>query len=193
MSLSYNYPPQYAYPSAPPVYRALPAPPRLHWVWVLVLSIVTVGIFWALWMVVQAHWVKKATANVRAFAWSLAYAVFIAGYWLAAIVGSVFIAFRYNPAIYAVFRDTLADLKLAVGFVLYVAAASMLRSALESSPMKIPLHGLGTYFLGPVYFQYYLRCYSVEGKVGEQLSGFESSAEVADAAAAEVAKVPPQA
>jgi hypothetical protein len=31
MSLSYNYPPQMAYPSAPPVYRALPAPPRLHW------------------------------------------------------------------------------------------------------------------------------------------------------------------
>jgi hypothetical protein len=33
----------------------------------------------------------------------------------------------------------------------------------------------------------------VEGKVGEQLSGFESSAEVADATAVEVAEVPPQA
>lgn len=176
MSLSYNYPPQVAYPSAPPVYRAFPAPPRLHWAWVLVLSIVTFGVFWALWMTVQGWWVKKATGNSKAFAWSLAYAVFLVGTFLAAIVGSVYFAFWGQAYGFADFRDKLMDLRSAVGFLLYIASVYLLKSGLESSPIKISLHGLATLFFGPVYFQYYLRKYSVEGKPGEQLSGFEEQA-----------------
>jgi hypothetical protein len=52
MSMSYNYPPQMAYPSAPPVYRSFPAPPRLHWGIVLVLSFITLGIFGRVWLLV---------------------------------------------------------------------------------------------------------------------------------------------
>src|SRR5580698_977623 len=73
MSLSYNYPPEMAYPSAPPVYRSFPAPPRLHWGIVLALSIVTLGFFGMIWMPVQAHWVKKVTGNSKPFWWCLAY------------------------------------------------------------------------------------------------------------------------
>jgi hypothetical protein len=46
---------------------------------------------------------------------------------------------------------------------------------LERQPIRIPLHGLATLFFGPVYFQYYLRKFNVEGMVGEQLSGFEEN------------------
>lgn len=176
MSLSYNYPPQMAYPSAPPVYRAFPAPPRMHWVWVLVLSIVTVGIFWPIWLVVQARWVKKATGNGRPFVWSMAYLLFLCLMVIAAIAGSVYLIVTGRHDVYADFADKAANLERAVGFLLYIASVYMLKSALESAPIKIPLHGLIAFLFGPIYFQAYLRDYSVEGKLGEQLSGFEEVA-----------------
>jgi len=73
MSLSCNYPPQYAYPSAPPVFRGFPAPPRLHWGIVFGLSVITLGIFGMIWMVVQANWVRKVTKNSKPLIWSLVY------------------------------------------------------------------------------------------------------------------------
>lgn len=193
MSLSYNYPPQYAYPSAPPVYRAFLSPPRLHWAWVLVLSIVTAGVFWMVWMVVQAYWVKKATGNSKAFAWTLAYLFFVVGLMVVAVAGSVFYTLTEQHSLIADFMDTLQNLRRAVGFLLYIMSAFMLKSALESSPIGIPLHGLGALFLGPVYFQYFLQNYSVEGKLGEQLSGFDESVEDVDPmAVADVPEAPPQ-
>lgn len=188
MSLSYNYPPQIAYPSAPPVYRAFPRPPRLHWAWVLVLSIVTFGMFWAIWMVVQARWVKKATGWANPLWWTLAYLTFVVGIVLAAIGGNVFITVTGRHDLYLTFITTLRTLRRIVGFLLYVAAVFALKSGLESEPIRIPLLGLVTFFGGPVYFQYYLRNYSVEGRLGEQLSGFEEPG-----VDAPMPEVPPQA
>jgi hypothetical protein len=187
MSLSYNYPPQMAYPSAPPVYRAFPAPPRLHWAWVLVLSIVTVGIFWPIWLVVQARWVKRATGNIRPFAWTMAYMLFHCLVVMVAIAGSVYLAITGQHGIYADFAERLQILQRVVNFLLYIASVYILKSALESQPIRIPLHGFTTFLFGPVYFQAYLCNYSVEGKVGEQLSGFGASAEAADAASVKAA------
>lgn len=192
MSLSYNYPPQYAYPSSPPVYRGFPAPPRLHWAWVLVLSIVTFGVFWAIWLVIQARWVKRATGNVRPFAWTMAYLLFIVGIFVAVVVVSVYFTFAGRPELFVEFRDKLADLRTAVGFLLYIASVFLLKSALERDPIRIPLHGLATFFFGPIYFQYYLRNYSVEGKISEQLSGFTETATGVPATAVDVPGTPPQ-
>jgi|SRR5215469_9170713 len=174
MSLSYNYPPQMAYPSAPPVYRAFPPPPRLHWAWVLVLSIVTFGIFWAVWLVIQARWVKKASGNVRPFVWTVAYLVFVCLMIVAAIVVAVYLTVMGQHGVYADFADKIRNLQRAVGFLLYIASVYMLKSALESQPIKIRLHGLFAFMFGPVYFQAHLRNYNVEGKLGEQLSGLET-------------------
>jgi len=173
MSLSYNYPPQYAYPSAPPLYRAFPAPPRLHWAWVLVLTIVTAGVFWMVWLVVQARWVKKATGNSKPLAWALAYLIFVAGSFLVAFGGEAFYTLTNQHYLIADFMNSVQNLRRVFGFLLYIASISMLKSALAAQPIGISLHGLGTYFFGPIYFQAYLRDYSVEGKLGEQLTGFE--------------------
>lgn len=173
MSLSYNYPPQMAYPSAPPVYRQFPAPPRLHWAWVLVLSIVTFGIFWTVWMLVQAYWVKKATGNGRAYVWALAYLFFYVGVLFATIVVDVYFTMTGQPHLLAEIMSTLVALRRGIGLLLYLAAAFMLKSALESEPIDIRLYGPATFLFGPVYFQCFLSKYSVEGKVSEQLSGFE--------------------
>ena len=57
----------------------------------------------------------------------------------------------------------------------YLAGIFTLKGALEADPIDIPLSGVMTFFFAPIYFQYHLYDYSVEGKVGEQLSGFEQA------------------
>jgi hypothetical protein len=184
MSMSYNYPPQIAYPSAPPVFRGFPAPPRLHWGIVLALSIVTVGIFGMIWMVVQANWAKKVTRNSKPFAWCLAYLLSLPVLYLVAITGGATLGYMHKMDILAEFVAILGPLSRIVVFVLYLLAAYTLKGALEMQPIDIPLSGVMTFFLGATYFQYHLFDYSVEGKVGEQLSGFAEPG---------VAEMPPQA
>src|SRR5215469_1930447 len=170
MSLSYNYPPQYAYPSAPPVYRALPAPPRLHWGWVLALTILTLGIFGVIWMAVQAYWVKKATKNGKAFAWALTYVVFLG---LSVFIGMAEGALSVLAKSGQDFTSEIALLHLIPrlgGFVLYLFSAFTLKGALEAEPIDIPLSGVMTFFFGATYFQYHLFDYNVEGRVAEQLN-----------------------
>jgi hypothetical protein len=194
MSLSYNYPPQMAYPSAPPVYRALPAPPRLHWGWVLALTIVTVGIFAVIWMAVQAYWVKKATKNGKAFGWALAYVVFLG---VSVLIGMVIGVLSVLAKSGQDFTSEIALLHLIPrlgGFVLYLFTAYTLKAALEAEPIDIPLSGVVTFFLGAIYFQYHLYDYSVEGRVGEQLSGFgEPAAASVPVPVVSATEVPPQA
>jgi hypothetical protein len=48
---------------------ALPAPPSLHWAVVLILSILTLGIFFMIWWGVQAFWVKRLTGCSRPLIW----------------------------------------------------------------------------------------------------------------------------
>jgi hypothetical protein len=191
MSLSYNYPPQMAYPSAPPVYRALPAPPRLHWGWVLALSILTLSLFGIIWMAVQGYWVKRATKNGKPFAWALAYVIFLPLVFVAAVtVGALSAMGKIGAA--GVNPNASVELgSRLVSIVLYLVTAYTLKGALEAQPIDIPLTGVMTFFFAPIYFQYHLFDYSVEGRVAEQLSGFAEPA-VAGAAAAvvEVPEVP---
>ncbi|HEV2576334.1 MAG TPA: hypothetical protein VGU25_03895 [Acidobacteriaceae bacterium] len=194
MSLSYNYPPQMAYPSAPPVYRALPAPPRLHWGWVLALSIVSIGIFGIIWVAVQSYWVKKATKNGKPFAWALAYVIFLP--FVVVMAGTVGALSTMGKL-----GDSAANLNILVdlftrlgGFVLYLASAYTLKGALEAEPIDIPLSGVMTFFFASTYFQYHLYDYNVEGRVGEQLSGFGKPAVAgAPAGVVNAPEVPPQA
>src|SRR5258707_13610895 len=50
-----------------------PAPPSLHWGIVLLLGIVTCSIFWWIWALVEANWVRKVQPNSKAMIlWCLA-------------------------------------------------------------------------------------------------------------------------
>ena len=75
MSLSYNYPPQMAFPSAPPVYRNFPAPPQTALGAGCWRCLLTFGLFWSVWLVVQASWVKKGGRSEARFTAVLADAV----------------------------------------------------------------------------------------------------------------------
>lgn len=173
MSLSYNYPPQMAYPSAPPVYRNFPAPPRLHWGIVFALSFVTFGLFGMIWLVVQASWVKKATQNAKPFWYCLAYLLVIPAAMVVAFVGGMVAQITIGPHAVSEVIGSITVLMQIGSFVLYIFAAFTLKGGLEMQPIDIPLGGIMTFFFSATYFQYHLFDYSVEGKVGEQLSGFE--------------------
>ena len=172
MSLSYNYPPQIAYPSAPPVYRSFPAPPRLHWGWVFVLCVLTLGLFGNVWMVVVGWWIKKVTRSAGAFWWSLAYVLVVPCAFLLGVVGVVAARMGADPTGLYVFTATASDVMRLAAFVLYLVAAFGIKHMLEAAPIDIPLSGVMTFFFAPIYFQYHLCDYNVEGRVAEQLSGF---------------------
>jgi hypothetical protein len=173
MSMSYNYPPQLAYPSAPPLYRGLPAPPRLHWGWVFGLSVVTLGLFGTVWMVVVGWWIKKATHCAAAFWWSLAYMLVVPVAFVLGVAGVMASRMGGDPVTVYTFTATASDVMRLASVVLYLVAAFGTKHELEAAPIDIPLSGVMTFFFAPYYFQYHLHDYSVEGKVAEQLTGFE--------------------
>jgi len=159
-----NYPPHYAYPSAPPLVRVLPNPPRLHWGWVLALSIVTFGLFGAVWMFVQAIWVKKMSGHSKAFWWTLAYMLFIPAMFLMGIVIGVVALITHTPVeTLTPFLDLLARLG---GLLMYIFAAFTLSGELQREPIGIPLSGVMVFFFGAIYFQYHLWDYGVTGVDG---------------------------
>lgn len=191
--MTYSYPPQYAYPSAPPMYRALPAPPRLHWAIVCLLSFVTSGVFGMVWLLVEAHWVKKATRNAKPFWWCLAYLLSLPAIYLVLIFGAMMTAILHQQESAASLMLILVALIAIASFVLYLVAAYTLKGALEAEPTSIPLSGVMTFFFAPTYFQYHLFDYNVEGIVAEQLTGFAEPALAGATAVMDVPEVPPQA
>jgi len=46
----------------------VPAPPRLHWIAAVALTIVTLGLFAPAWMIRQAWWMKRADGDAKALA-----------------------------------------------------------------------------------------------------------------------------
>jgi hypothetical protein len=165
------------------MYRALPAPPRLHWGIVFALSFVTFGIFGMIWLVVQASWVKKATRNARPFWYCLAYLLVIPAAMVVAMFGGIIATFAGGPQTANQVIGVIAILVQISSFVLYIFAAYTLKGALEMQPIDIPLGGIMTFFFSATYFQYHLFDYNVEGRVAEQLTGFaDDSAALALAA-----------
>jgi hypothetical protein len=77
--------------------------------------------------------------------------------------------------------------------VCYIGGAFSMKNALEAEPIDIPLGGVMTLLFAPLYFQYHLHDYDVEGRVAEQLTGFTEPALAGAPAAMNVPEVPPQA
>jgi hypothetical protein len=166
-----SYPPHYAYPSAPPVVRLLPKPPRLHWGWVLGLSVVTLGIFGAIWLVVQGYWVRKMRGGRSAgYWWAVARGALLGLTFLFGMAIAAFAMVKPVPNLNDLIRtgDLWARL---VGIALYLMAAFTLRGEIEGDPINIPLGGGMTFFFAPVYFQYHLYDYGLDSGGSGKASG----------------------
>ncbi len=121
-----------------------PLPPNLHWAVVLVLAIITFGIFGLIWLFVEAAWIRKVRPQSRGLYW-------LVGYIASAVLAGFLI--ETSPGVAVIFN--LATI------VLYLVAIFTMRSDLEDcyamlTPGGNSLSGVMTFFFSFVYFQYHL-------------------------------------
>ncbi len=119
-------------------------PPKLHWAWVVVLGIVTLGIFWLIWLCVEAAWVRKVRPQSQSLYYVIAY--------IGTAFGGGFLESFY-PSTGVIFR--------VVATVMGLIAIFRLRSDIEDYYSDITpgftLSGVMTFFFNAAYFQYHLR------------------------------------
>jgi hypothetical protein len=123
-----------------------PPPPRLHWTIVLLLAIVTIGLFLDVWLIVQALWVRKHDPQSKVV---LLCVVSIVVSVIAEIMNAVHAPVQLTAAVFIIslvlaliptfaIRDFLAG---------YITRATGRRAYLGS---------FLTLILGPIYLQYHM-------------------------------------
>ncbi|MFC5499789.1 DUF4339 domain-containing protein [Caenimonas terrae] len=136
--------------AAPGSAPAVPPPPRLHWALVLLLTLVTFGIFFVAWIFVQAAWIKKIHPKSKAMTLLVVYLVLV-------LLGQVIAAASQKDSSEAAVASLLV---LAGSVVSIVAIFSMRRSMLNYyngvEPIGLRLSGVLTFFLGVFYLQYHM-------------------------------------
>jgi hypothetical protein len=112
---------------------AFPKPPSLHWALVLLLTVLTCGLFGVVWMFVHAVWVRRIDPECNA--------LFVLG-------GGIFLqlVFQFDG------HELLAAL---VGAVATTWAYFMMRSVIEAR-FGIALSGIMTFFFNVFYLQYHM-------------------------------------
>lgn len=119
-------------------------PPSGHWVFVVVLGIVTFGLFWIIWLLVQASWIRRVRPESKAILYLLGYAVCLAGI---VVLGS---------------KNPITVFVQLGGLVAYLIGIFQMRSDIEEyygslNPAGISLSGGMTFFFNAAYFQYHFR------------------------------------
>ena len=149
-----SVPPQNPYPGGYAQQQSVP-PPRMHWALVLLLSIVTVGLFYMVWMILQANWAKKVSGQGKALTLAMAYA------------GIAVLAMVLNLSSPG---SSLTMLLGLANLVTYFLAIFALRAQLQAPPINLSLSGVMTFFFGAIYFQSQLSNYN-PGYSGAQQYG----------------------
>ena len=126
--------------------RNVPRPPGLHWTLVLLLGILTVGIFLDVWMIVQAVWARKLDKANKGLV------LYVSGIALSFVVwflGKANVDVRVQVAV----RVATAVLMVVASFKVRDALGEYI-SDVDRRPTY--LSGVLTIFLGPIYLQYHM-------------------------------------
>jgi GYF domain 2 len=135
------------YISAAPQVSPYPPPPSMHWALVLLIAVVTCGLFGWVWAILQAAWVKKVQpASNGILFWGIA---------IGLQVVYVALSISQDPGVKAF--GGIAEL---AGVVLWIVGAFSLKSSIEehfniAEPMGLQLSGVMTFFFNIYYFQYH--------------------------------------
>lgn len=136
-------------PGAAPTLPGYPDPPNLQWGLVLLLGILTCGIFTIVWDLILASWMKNVAPQSRAIFYYIAEAALL----VLIYVVSFSAAFSHTQIRYAPL------INLANGIISIVARFSMRASMEEhynsAEPIGLSLSGVMTFFFGSIYFQYH--------------------------------------
>jgi hypothetical protein len=124
---------------------SFPAPPDLHWMIVLILTLITLGIFGVIWLFVEAAFVKRIDRKNNAL---LLYALFVLCWYGGTTYGFI----SGHPAVESFF--------FLAGIVLMLIGHFNMLSSLEihynrDEPMGLRLSGVLTFFFAVFYFQYH--------------------------------------
>ena len=127
-----------------------PAPPRLHWALVLLFTVLSVGIFYVVWMFIQAAWVKKIHPGSNALTMLVVYLVLV-------LLGQAIAGASQKDSAEALAGSVLV---LAGSIVSVVALFSIRRSMLDYyqrvEPIGLRLSGALTFLVGVFYLQYHM-------------------------------------
>ena len=123
----------------PPVATQTVKPPALRWPLVLILSILTLGIFEDIWLLWQSRWAKKVDPRSRA-------TLFLVGGLLLFLVGGVF-------AEMSDFKSLSGWVEFG-GLVLSQVGNFCVKGAIEKR-YRVSLSGLMTIFFSSIYLQYH--------------------------------------
>lgn len=123
-----------------PVRARLPEPPSLHWFLLLVLCLVTAGLFAIVWPFVQASWVKKIDPESKATTWLVAALVCLGGSWLFAFGTGVMVGFSEEADLFASMPVLVAG--YAVGLLQYAFLLTAFFGMSASMRKVLPRYGL---------------------------------------------------
>jgi len=133
--------------ATPPQVSPYPPPPSLHWALVLLLAVVTCGLFGWVWAIVEAAWVKKVQpASNGILYWGIA---------IGLQVVYIALSVSQDPGMKAF--GTITEL---AALVIWIVGAFNIKSSLEehftvAEPMGLQLSGAMTFFFNLYYFQYH--------------------------------------
>jgi hypothetical protein len=137
--------------AAAPAISAGPVPPDFHWALVLLLVIVTCGLFSWAWLIVEAVWIRKIKPESKGLLLVLS------------ALGCSFGGGIINGVIAAMNQGhdfPFGSLFSLAGFVLMIVAIFSMRSDLEdyyntTENIGLSLSGVMTFFFAVFYFQYH--------------------------------------
>ena len=149
-----------------------PQPLRLHWAWLVIVSVVlgywTGALFLDVWLVLQANWIRRANGRGLGLKLTL---------WGVGIDGvSLLISLLAKiPHLGGVLSHVLASAWMGLpGWavtILYVATICVMYRDLRDEPIGLPLRPVMTFFFAPYYFQYWLQDYSFTRLRSPSLTG----------------------
>lgn len=124
-----------------------PLPPSLHWGIVVLLSVLTCGLFGSIWLIVQAIWVKKVQPSSTSV-------VTLCGSYALLLAAGVLGEFPEESL------KTIGLIANLGGLVLSIFAIFSMRSSIEdhfndAERVGLQLSGMMTFFFNVYYFQYH--------------------------------------
>jgi hypothetical protein len=140
--------------------KPMPAPPRVYWGLIVLLNLVTLGLFNAVWLLVLANWVRRVNGSTEAIRWAVINVCLLPALLLLMVIEAALGVMPNHPAM-VVFHVIFRIGSLVCAF----AAPLSLFRELRSDPISISLSGVMTFFFQSIYLQYHLDEYDVRGKV----------------------------